>query len=77
MQSVQPQQQQITVTPEQQLSVSLQAQQWNQVIAVLHDAPYRIAQPLIRDIGEQLQQQTQAVASGVGNGLDPHPPVTQ
>lgn len=70
MQTQPQQQQQITVTPEQQLSVSLQAQQWNQLIAVLHDAPYRIAQPLIREIGEQLQQQTLATS---GNGLDPHP----
>ena len=66
----QQQQQQITVTPEQQLAVTLQAQQWNQLIAVLHDAPYRIAQPLLREIGEQLQQQTLPTA---GNGLDPHP----
>jgi hypothetical protein len=74
MQAVQPQQQQqVSVTPEQQLAVTLQAQQWNQVIAVLHDAPYRVAQPLIRDIGEQLQQQTMAVAS---NGHDTSSPLS-
>jgi hypothetical protein len=71
MQTVQqPQQHQVTVTAEQPLTVTLQAQQWNQMIAVLHDAPYRIAQPLIRDIGEQLQQQTQP---SMGNGLSPTP----
>lgn len=39
-----------------QLSVTLEAQQWNSVIAALAEAPYRIAAPLIQAMTEQLQQ---------------------
>jgi uncharacterized Zn finger protein len=38
------------------LSVTLEAQQWNAVIAALSEAPYRIAAPLIQSMSEQLQQ---------------------
>lgn len=38
------------------LSVTLEAQQWNAVIAALAEAPYRIAAPLIQAMSEQLQQ---------------------
>ena len=37
------------------ITVTLQAQQWNVVLAALNEAPYRIAAPLIAAIGEQLQ----------------------
>lgn len=38
------------------LSVTLEAQQWNSVIAALAEAPYRVAAPLIQAMSEQLQQ---------------------
>lgn len=37
------------------IEVTLQAQQWNVVLAALSEAPYRIAKPLIDAIGGQLQ----------------------
>lgn len=44
------------------LEVSLQAQQWNSVLALLAEGPYRVAAPIIQAIA----QQTQAIASGLG-----------
>jgi|KBSMisStandDraft_5_1062788.scaffolds.fasta_scaffold91683_3 hypothetical protein len=44
----------------QPFQVTLEAQQWNAVLAALSDAPYRISAPLIQAIGEQLQGQAQS-----------------
>jgi hypothetical protein len=46
------------VEPTTPLSVTLEAQQWNALLAVVQDAaaPYRITAPLIQAIGEQLQR---------------------
>jgi hypothetical protein len=56
------------IDPATPISISLQAQQWNNVISILGDGPYRIVAPLIAAIA----QQTQAFAAGVpmraGNG---------
>jgi len=52
------------------LSVQLEAQQWNAVLAALSDAPYRIAAPLIQAMSEQLQTQT---LPRQGNGVDLNP----
>jgi hypothetical protein len=59
------------------LSVQLEAQQWNAVMAALVEAPYRVVAPLIESITQQLQSQAQQspVQPGVvGNGLDINPP---
>jgi hypothetical protein len=37
------------------ISITLQAAEWNEVIAALIERPYRIAAPLIQKIGEQAQ----------------------
>ena len=50
-------QQQSSVPASQPFQVTLEAQQWNGVLAALADAPYRIAAPLVQAIGEQLQRQ--------------------
>jgi len=45
------------VGPTQPFHVTLQAQEWNNLIAALHDAPYKISAPLIQSISHQLQEQ--------------------
>jgi hypothetical protein len=57
------QQQQIPLT--QPFTVTLEAQQWNAVLAALSEAPFKIAAPLIQAISEQLQS-----AAGQPNGQD-------
>jgi len=44
----------------QPFTVTLEAQQWNQILATLTDAPYRISAPLIQAISEQLQGQARS-----------------
>lgn len=39
--------------PNEMIAVTLMAQQWNQIIEVLHGAPYGIAAPLINTIVQQ------------------------
>jgi hypothetical protein len=59
------------ISPNTQLTVTLDAQQWNGVLAALSDAPYKMAAPLIQAMTEQLQTQAQTIPT-TGNGLD-HP----
>jgi hypothetical protein len=54
------------------LAVTLEAQQWNQVLTVLLDTPHlplphRAVAPLIQTITDQIQQ---AATRPPGNGLD-------
>jgi hypothetical protein len=65
------------------LAVTLQAQQWNGVMASLQEAPYRIAAPLIESINAQLNEAISAAQQSpevlppqapVANGLDHDPP---
>jgi hypothetical protein len=60
------------ISPTTQLNISLEAQQWNGVMAALVKAPYELAAPLIQSISQQLQQQVPQ------NGIDqmPMPPPT-
>ena len=60
------------VSPTHPFTISLEAQQWNAVMAALQEAPYRIAAPLVQAIGEQLQVQAQTVQQP--KGLDVSPP---
>lgn len=39
--------------------VRLEMQEWNQLLAVLAQAPWNVANPLIMKIGEQLRAQQQ------------------
>jgi hypothetical protein len=39
--------------PSDFVSITLEARQWNLIIEVLHDVPYRVAAPLIQAIGQQ------------------------
>ena len=42
--------------PTEQVTVTLEAQQWNTVIGALAEAPYRIAAPLIERIAMQARR---------------------
>jgi len=60
------------------LDITLNAEQWNQVIGLLGEvpAPYRVTAPLIQAIGGQMQQQAahsqmqQQAAAPIPNGAD-------
>lgn len=65
--------------PDQPLAVTLEAQQWNVVLGALQEAPWRIADPVIRKIAQQIEQsqQTQGEplpAAQRSNGADAHAP---
>jgi hypothetical protein len=47
------------IEPNQPLSVTLTAQEWNSVMAAVNEMPHRIARPLFDRIGQQLQSQSQ------------------
>lgn len=46
----------------ERLPVTLEAQQWNQVLGLLHEvlAPLRVTQPLVQAIAQQLQHPREA-----------------
>lgn len=62
--------------PAAPLAITLHAQQWNMILNVLHDAPYRIAAPLIQAITDQAQaaQQPPPIPPAKPNGADDHAP---
>jgi hypothetical protein len=47
--------------PTDPITITLQFQQWNVVLTALGDAPWRHADPVIREIGQQAAQVTQAI----------------
>ena len=53
------------MTPSQPLTVTLEAQQWNAVMALLAEGPYRISAALIQAIQSQCMQQAEAPADNV------------
>jgi hypothetical protein len=65
----------ITVSPGQQFTIVLEAQQWQGVLVALSDAPYRVAAPLIQAISAQLQQQAPAQQQTNGVSMSAVPPV--
>lgn len=67
----QPQPQGVPAT--QQFTITLEAQQWNAVLAALAEAPYRVSAPLIQAIGQQLQQQAPMGPMGPGMELPQQP----
>jgi len=61
----------------EKITVTLQAQEWNQLLNVLADAPFKIVAPLIQQITQQAQMQEQE--NNVhplpnGSGARPHSP---
>jgi hypothetical protein len=43
--------------PNDQISVALTASEWNQVLAVLAEGPFKVVMPLITKINEQAMRQ--------------------
>lgn len=61
------------VEPTMPLSGTLQAQEWNQIINILYDRPYREVASLINKITEQVQAAAgQATPQPLANGADSH-----
>lgn len=50
------------------MTVNLDQPEWNQVLAILSQAPWNVANPLLLKIGEQLRQQTPPEARPDGTG---------
>jgi hypothetical protein len=63
-----------TVEPTMPLGVTLQAQEWNQVIHWLGKQPYEVVAPLIQKIGEQAQAAAGQMLQPQFNGADSHAP---
>lgn len=61
--------QQVNAT--QPFTVTLEAQQWNVVMAALNEAPYRHAAPVIQTLSEQLKEQAGATGGGGQNASVP------
>lgn len=62
------------MTPQQPLTVTLEAQQWNAVMALLAEGPYRISAPLIQAIQQQCMRHAEAPSMQMrGNGADADP----
>jgi hypothetical protein len=54
--------------------VYLEPQEWTQVMGVLSEAPWRIANPLLMKIGEQLRVQQEPASVDAANAPRPHRP---
>jgi len=63
------------VSPTQPFQITLEAQQWNGVMAALVKGPYDQVAPLIQAIAQQLQQQAPQSVNGTGLPVAPPPPM--
>ena len=53
------------------ITITLQAQEWNQILGILSDAPFKVVAPLINQMTRQAQQQTHSTISApLSNGAD-------
>jgi 16S rRNA A1518/A1519 N6-dimethyltransferase RsmA/KsgA/DIM1 with predicted DNA glycosylase/AP lyase activity len=66
------QQQQEPLQPTAQVTITLQAQEWNQLLQVLADAPYKIVAPLIAQITQQATQGDQRMPAMNGEVRPSH-----
>ena len=57
-----------TIEASTPIPVTLQAVQWNQVIALMTEGPYRVAAPLITEIAKQTQAYVGRLPMQRGNG---------
>jgi hypothetical protein len=60
----------MTIDASTRLSVTLTVEQWNAVLDVLQNGPYRMVAPLIQSIASQVQQNAAELAPRA-NGPDP------
>jgi hypothetical protein len=58
----------------EQVTVTFTAQEWNVLLGLLIEAPYRVVAPLIQKIGEQARPQQQPVSPPLqrANGGEAH-----
>ena len=57
-----------------QIAVTLRAQEWNTLMALIAEGPYKIAAPLIAAIQQQCMEHDAPMrVSGGTNGAEPHP----
>jgi hypothetical protein len=63
------------MAPDTPISVTLQAQEWNAMLSVLVDAPYKMVAGLVAQITEQAQRQAQQGQAQQGQ-LQPGLPLT-
>lgn len=62
--------------PNRSINMALSAQQWNVVLAALQDAPWRVADPVIREITRQAEAppavpvDAEHIPARKGNGAD-------
>lgn len=62
--------QQMTVPATLPMTVRLEAQHWNVVIAALRKLPFEMVEFVLPMVNEQLQAQAQSGAPASANGLD-------
>jgi hypothetical protein len=60
------------IDPTTPIAVTLQAQEWNQVMHWLGKQPYEAVAPLITKIGEQAQAAAGQAPQPLANGADSH-----
>lgn len=46
------------------MTVNLDKPEWDQILAILAQAPWNVANPLLMKLGEQLRPQVEAEAAG-------------
>lgn len=64
------------MSPTAELPIVLEAQEWNVVLSVLADGPYKVVAPLMMKITQQAQQHSQMQSPQPSlplNGHDRHP----
>lgn len=61
------------MTPTDEVSITLQVQEWNSILDMLMGAPWRIANPLLDKISAQAKAAEMAVGPQT-NGADNHAP---
>jgi hypothetical protein len=64
------------IDPTTRFVVTLQAQEWNAVLACMAKATYEMAAPLIQGISQQLHNQAGGDATTNANGLDTGQPLS-
>jgi hypothetical protein len=57
------------VNATQPFTVTLEAQQWNVIMAALNEAPYRHAAPVIQTLNQQLQEAAAATQTAQAAGV--------
>ena len=55
------------IQPNQQLTATLTAQEWNVVMAAVNELSHRVARPIIDRLGQQLQEQAMMSSADVSD----------